>query len=428
MQKFAWILLSLGVASSSANADDSFFHSKVAPILQTRCLSCHNDNESKGELSLQTRAGMLKGGESGELIEIGKPGESLLIDYVSGDDPEMPQEDEPLTKSEIKVLRDWIKAGAKWPDKVALKVPVADLNWWSLKPLQKNDIPESVVNPIDFWIEKEHAARGFQMAKQADRRTLIRRLYFDLIGLPPSPEEVEQFVDSLDPQAYGKLVDRLLDSKHYGERWARHWLDVVQYGETHGYDKDKLRMNAWPYRDYVIRSFNQDKRYSRFVREQLAGDALWPDTTDGIVATGFIAAGPWDFIGHAEVPESKTDGKVARNLDRDNMVTSTMNTFCSLTVQCARCHDHKLDPVTMEQYYSLQAVFASIDRADRSYDNDPNIADRRRHLKELVQTHQKKLNEIEATINQKKTKVISEDNVSAKNKLTTQKTNFKKQG
>ena len=157
--------------------------------------------------------------------------------------------------------------------------------------------------------------------------------------------------------------------------------DVVQYADTHGYDKDKLRPNAWPYRDYVIRAFNSDKAYGRFVREQIAGDALWPDTTDGIVATGFIAAGPWDFIGHAEVPETKIDGQVARNLDRDNMVTNTMNTFCSLTIQCARCHNHKLDPVTMKQYYGLQAVFAALDRADRTYDADPNTARRRATLR-----------------------------------------------
>ena len=177
-----------------------------------------------------------------------------------------------------------------------------------------------------------------------------------------------------------RLVDGLLNSPHYGERWARHWLDVVHYGDTHGYDKDKLRPNAWPYRDYVIRSLNTDKPYERFVMEQIAGDVLWPGTRDGIEATGFIAAGPWDFIGHAEVPETKYDGQVARNLDRDDMVTSTINTFLSLTVQCARCHNHKFDPITQENYYSLQAVFAALDRADRAYDIDSNVAERRHDL------------------------------------------------
>ena len=178
--------------------------------------------------------------------------------------------------------------------------------------------------------------------------------------MPPTPKQVNDFIKDPEPNAYKRLVDKLLLSPRYGERWARHWLDVVHYGETHGYDKDQPRPNAWPYRDYVIRAFNEDKPYSKFIKEQIAGDLLWPDTVDGIVATGFISAGPWDLIGHAEVPESKIDGKVARHLDRDDMVTTTMNAFTSLTVQCAQCHDHKIDPVTMEHYYSLQSVFAAL--------------------------------------------------------------------
>ena len=176
------------------------------------------------------------------------------------------------------------------------------------------------------------------------------------------------------------MVDRLLASPRYGERWGRHWLDVARYGDTHGYDKDKPRPNAWPYRDYVIRAFNDDKPYGRFVREQVAGDVLYPGTRDGVEALGFIAAGPWDFIGHAEVPETKVDGQIARLLDRDDMVSNTLNAFASLTVQCARCHDHKFDPVSQEDYYSLQAVFAALDRADRPYDADPDVARSRAEL------------------------------------------------
>jgi uncharacterized protein DUF1553/uncharacterized protein DUF1549 len=223
---------------------------------------------------------------------------------------------------------------------------------------------------------------GLKPSPEADRRTLIRRLSYDLLGLPPEPHDVDAFIRDRHPLAYERLVDRLLASPHYGERWARHWMDVVHYGETHGYDKDKPRPNAWPYRDYLIRAFNEDRPYRQFVEEQLAGDVLEPDSRDGIEATGFIAAGPWDFIGHAEVPETKIDGRVARNLDRDDMVTTTLNTFCSLTVQCARCHNHKFDPVTQEHYYSLQAVFAALDRADRAYDIDPAVA-RRRHALEV---------------------------------------------
>ena len=191
----------------------------------------------------------------------------------------------------------------------------------------------------------------------------------------------------------------MLGSPRYGERWARYWLDVVHYGESHGYDKDKPRPNAWPYRDYVIRSFNNDAPYSRFVQEQLAGDVLFPDSADGVIATGFIAAGPWDFVGHVELPESKTDGLIARYNDRDDMVMNTMSTFLSLTVHCARCHDHKFDPISQEEYYGLQAVFAGVDRADRPFDLDPRVAAKRRTLmverKRLV-TRQKVLNEIVA--------------------------------
>ncbi|HEX2751478.1 MAG TPA: DUF1549 domain-containing protein, partial [Verrucomicrobiales bacterium] len=210
-------------------------------------------------------------------------------------------------------------------------------DWWSLKPLVRPAVPASTApglrTAVDSFIAVKLAEKGLAMAPEADRRTLIRRVYFDLTGLPPSPEEVDAFVADPDPKAYEKLVDKLLASPRYGERWARHWLDVARFGETHGYDKDQPRPNAWPYRDYVIRSFNDDKPYGRFVQEQLAGDVLFPGTPDGIEALGFIAAGPWDFIGHVEVPETKTDGRIARNLDRDDMVSNTMNSFCSITVQ-----------------------------------------------------------------------------------------------
>lgn len=386
----------------SATADD-LFAKHVAPLLQKHCVGCHNDNDLDGELSLQSASSLLKGGESGEIVVPGKPGESSLLDYISGDDPEMPKDADPLTKQDIDHIRKWIEQGAKWPDGTRLDYQTGiSKDWWALKAPKRPALGEEVANPIDYFVARKHKAKGFSFAAPADRRVLIRRLYFDLIGLPPTPERTESFVSSTDPQAYEKLVDELLASQRYGERWARHWLDVVQYGETHGYDKDKPRKNAWPYRDYVIRALNDDKPYSRFVREQLAGDALFPDTPDGIVATGFISAGPWDFIGHAEVPETKTDGQVARNLDRDNMVTSTMNTFCSLTIQCARCHNHKLDPVTMEEYYNLQSVFAAIDRADREYDLDPQTAKERAALMEKKSQATQSLVKLQKAIDSKK--------------------------
>src|SRR6185436_11862105 len=185
-----------------------------------------------------------------------------------------------------------------------------------------------------------------------------------------------------DPLAYERLVDRLLASPRYGERWARHWLDVVHFGESHGYDKDKIRPNAWPYRDYVIRAFNRDTSYSRFIQEQVAGDAFFSGAPEAIVALGFIAAGPWDYVGHVELPISKTDGLIARYNDRDDMVMTAMSTFQSLTVHCARCHDHKFDPITQRDYYSLQAVFAGVDRHDRPFDSDKKRYVERRSLME----------------------------------------------
>ena len=262
-----------------------------------------------------------------------------------------------------------------------------DQTWWSLRTLHKPSVPRIsgwaetwVRTPIDPFIVKELDAHGLSPSPEADRRTLIRRLYFDLLGLPPAPERVAAFIADPDPRAYENLVDELLASPAYGERWARHWLDIVHYGDSHGFDKDKPRLNAWPYRDYVIRAFNQDKPYARFVEEQIAGDVLDPDNAEEIEATGFLAAGPWDAIGQSEVPESKVDGQIARHLDRDDMVATTMQTFISTTAQCAQCHKHKFDPITQEDYYSLQADFAAIDRADRPYDDDPAVSRRRRSL------------------------------------------------
>ena len=259
-------------------------------------------------------------------------------------------------------------------------------DWWSLQPLAKPAVPQShdwARNEIDAFVLTKLNEKGLSPSPPASPRALIRRVTYNLTGLPPLPEEIEAFLkeSSSDPdRAYERLVERLLNSPHHGEHWARFWLDAARYGESHGYDKDKARFNAWPYRDYVIRSFNNDKPWSRFVKEQIAGDALFPGDPDGVIALGFVAAGPWDFIAHFEVGEGKLDGRIAKHMDRDDMVSAVFNTFMSSTVQCAQCHDHKFDPVSMEDYYRLQAVFAAVDRADRVYDLDPKIVKRRQQL------------------------------------------------
>ncbi len=372
------------------------FEREVRPILVKTCFACHGPDRQRGGLRLDTRAA-LQGGDSGPSLVVGKSAESLLIHRVVGTDPErvMPPKGERLTAEQIGILRAWIDQGAKWPDDDGRA-------WWSFRPLLRPTIPTTpsalARNPIDAFIQAKLREKGLEPSPEADRRTLIRRLSFDLIGLPPTPEEIAAFVADPAPDAYERLVDRLLASPAYGERWARHWLDLVHYGDTHGYDKDKPRPNAWPYRDYVIRAFNQDKPYARFVQEQLAGDVLFPGTVDGITALGFIAAGPWDFIGHAEVPETKTDGKIARHLDRDDMVANTMNTFVGLTVQCAQCHDHKFDPIRQADYFRLQAVFAALDRADRPYHADPTTAKRAGELTRQRDTLHHALLELEAKV------------------------------
>src|SRR5688500_6252827 len=218
----------------------------------------------------------------------------------------MPAKGERLTPEQIGILRRWIDDGAPWPDD-ADAVKVRDkADHWAFKPATRPAVPEVrraawVRNPVDAFVLARLEKERLEPSPEAERRTLIRRLSFDLTGLPPTPDRVERFAGDADPHAYEKLVDELLASPRYGERWARHWLDVVHFGESHGYDKDKPRPNAWPYRDYVIRALNEDKPYPRFVQEQLAGDVLFPGTGDGLTATGFIAAGPWDFVGHTEL-------------------------------------------------------------------------------------------------------------------------------
>jgi mono/diheme cytochrome c family protein len=366
------------------------FIQDVQPILASTCLSCHGPEKQRADYRLDVKSTALTGGaDHAPNIIPGNSAESPLIQFVASLDPDqrMPPKKDPLTPTQIGILRRWIDDGASWPEAASAAVP-DKTDWWSLRPLVKSTapaMPEGGRNAVDAFIAATLKTKNLSLSSEADARTLCRRLYFDLTGLPPSPEEVEQFVRRCQSQtgpdaAWQELVDTLLASPRYGERWARHWLDVVHFGETHGFDKDQPRPHAWPYRDYVIRSFNADKPYSRFVQEQIAGDILFPGTVDGITALGFIAAGPWDLIGHAEVGEEKIDGKIARHLDRDDMVANTLNTFSAMTVHCAQCHDHKFDPISADDYYSLQSVFAAVDRADRPYDEDQAVATRRASL------------------------------------------------
>jgi mono/diheme cytochrome c family protein len=366
-----WLVWSQPIVAEPRDADS--FRAQIAPLFEKYCLHCHGGEKPKGGLSLATGKLVLTGGDSGPAVVPGKPDQSLLLKMISGAKPKMPQKAKPLTTEEVASVRQWIASGAAWPDNLVLKDRRFEgQSWWSFQPLRRPPVPavrnpQWVKTPIDAFILATLESKQLTPSPEADRRTLIRRLTFNLHGLPPTPEEVDAFLHDSSPDAYERLVDRLLESPHYGERWARHWLDVVHYGDTHGYDKDKRRNNAWPYRDYVVRSFNADKSYTRFVEEQLAGDRLCPNEPDGVIATGFIAAGPWDFVGHVELREGTVEKEKTRLIDRDDMVASTMSTFTSLTVHCARCHDHKFDPIPQSDYYRLQAVFAGVERGGRVY-------------------------------------------------------------
>jgi hypothetical protein len=281
------------------------------------------------------------------------------------------------------------RAGAESPPPITKSGAFGSGRWWSLRPLVRPSVPQTgrtpehfrPANPIDHFVLNKLLELGLEPSSEADRRTLIRRVHFDLLGLPPTPEEVDEFVADPREDAYERLVDRLLASPHLGERWARHWMDVVHFAESHGHDQDRPRPTAWPYRDYLIRSFNEDKPYSQFVAEQVAGDVLFPQNPQAIVATGFLAAGPFDESSLQSIQDDTDDRRIAQYLDRDDIVTTVMSTFVSTTVHCARCHDHFFDPITQSDYYALQAVFAGVDKGERTYDADPSIARRRHELR-----------------------------------------------
>jgi hypothetical protein len=358
---------------------------EVMQLLEARCMRCHDQGKGRGGLVLATRERLLRGGDSGPAVVPGDPAKSLLVQLVGRtDESAMPQNGAKLTAAQKALLESWIRAGV--PYDRALGKGGQEIAWWSLQPVTKPVPPHVTLptnlaswprNPIDQFVLARLLAKGLTPAAPAERRTLIRRLTFDLIGLPPTPEEIEAFVNDASCVAYEKLVNRLLASPHFGERWARHWMDVVHFAETHGHDQDVPREHAWPYRDYLIESFNTDKPYGRFVEEQLAGDVLFADDARATVALGFLAAGPWDESSLRDIREDTLDRKAGQYLDRDDMVGTVGLSLLSTTVQCARCHDHKFDPVAQKEYYGLQAVFAGVDRANRPYDRDPAVRARR---------------------------------------------------
>jgi mono/diheme cytochrome c family protein len=353
----------------SAN-DAAFFETEVRPLLKAHCLKCHGgEARIKGGLRLTSRADVLKGGDSGPVVSLDEPEASRLLKAVNyAGDLRMPPMGK-LTPPQIAVLTKWVTLGLPYiepPSGAARhgppKVDEKARGFWSFRPVARQAVPQIkdtawAKTPIDAFILDRLEAAGLRPAPPAPKTSLLRRVYYDLIGLPPTPAEVDAFLADDSADAYAKVVDRLLASPHYGERWARHWLDLVRYAETNGYEVDAPKPNAWRYRDFVIQSFNEDMPYDRFVREQLAGDELEPVTTDGLIATGYYRLAPVDG-GAPDRLQAKYDGL-------DDIVATTGQVFLGLTVNCARCHDHKIDPFPQADYYRLLAFFHNVSTGPR---------------------------------------------------------------
>jgi len=358
MWKMVLVCLSVPVAASAAE--------QALDILRNECLACHGDARMAG-LDLRSRAEAIRGGGRGPAIVSGHPEDSLLYQVVSGaHEVRMPAGAEPLSADQIETLKTWIAAGASWDDAPLERASPA---WWSFQPVERPAVPSATGdgNPIDAFIAAKLKAKNLDPLPAADRRTLARRAYFDLVGLPPTPEAVERFIADGSPDAVAKLVDELLASPNYGERWGRQWLDVVRYADSGGFETDIYFPNAWRYRDYVIKSFNDDKPYDRFVQEQIAGDELWTDdlelrggytipeekqrALEARIGTGLYATGP---IYH----EAALDGRQLRYEWMTDAADVTGAAFMGLTLGCARCHDHKFDPISQRDYHRMMAVFA----------------------------------------------------------------------
>ncbi|MFO0975134.1 MAG: PSD1 and planctomycete cytochrome C domain-containing protein [Planctomycetaceae bacterium] len=367
----ACVLILLAICSASVLGQDGATEKSAADpftlaklLLEKHCYSCHGPEKQEGNLRLDTLQGLSLGGKSGAVLVPGKADESLLVTAVRRTDPslEMPPE-EKLSESEVQILVDWIQQGAKHPEGqivLAPPKPPFDVNearkFWAFQPLQPT-VPDSERHAIDHWVSRSLAEKGLRQNPKTDKLTLIRRATFDLTGLPPSRDDIRQFLEDDSPDAYAKLIDRLLESPQYGERWARHWLDVVRYADSNGLDENIAHGNAWRYRNYVIDSLNRDKPFDVFLREQIAGDLMIDESTDEatrierLTATGFLSLGPKVL---AEGDETKMQLDII-----DEQIDTIGKSMLGLTLGCARCHDHKFDPISQADYYALSGIFQS---------------------------------------------------------------------
>ena len=405
MKHFLFFLVSFPLLGSPLSADDAkqqHFDTKIAPLLAARCLECHSGAEPKGKLDLSNQERVFAGGESGKAIVAAKLEESLLWQRVEAD--EMPPK-HPLPESEKTLLREWLNGGAVWGTATIDPFRFTSgsrggYDWWSLQPLKEAAPPEVkqadwIRSDLDRFILHKLEANDLAPSQPADPRTLVRRLYFDLVGLPPAPAVIEAFVSDPSDAAYEKLVSELLDSPHYGQRWGRHWLDVARYGESDGFERNNVRKNIWHYRDWVIQALNDDMPYDEFVRKQLAGD-LADGGKDGAAAVGFLVAGVHNTV----VGGSKRMKLLARQDELEEIVGAVGQTFLGLTVNCARCHDHKFDPIRTEEYYSMIAAIDGVNHGTREI-SQPEVAPQLKVVKEELKAFNKKLSEIDTSAREK---------------------------
>ncbi len=359
----AVLLAGAAAGPAAAQTGPVTFTDHIRPIMERSCWNCHGEAAQLSDLDLSTRDGALAGGTKGPAIVPGDADSSRLYRVVTGlDQPAMPMTGDPLTDAELAAVRTWIEEGAHWDSdgatdaEVALaaiensELPPGARDYWAFQHPVQAPVPASDVytNPIDRFLDSARRDTGLEAAPRADRLTLLRRAYLDLIGLPPTPEQVDAFLADTERGAWERLIEQLLDSPHYGERWGRHWLDVARYADTDGFEQDYVRINAWRYRDYVIDAFNRDKPYNQFLREQIAGDELDHVTDETLIATGFLRAGPRVNFREKDNPERRHDYL-------DDVLATIGRGVLGMTVHCARCHDHKFDPILQKDYYSMQA-------------------------------------------------------------------------
>ena len=358
------------------------FAKEIWPLFQKHCVKCHGPDQQKSGYRIDIAELALQGGEMGVAIIPGNSAKSPLIHFISGLDEEvvMPPKGDPFNAKTVGLIRAWIDQGADWPDAIVAKA-VNRMDHWSFKKIVQPKIPQAI-NPIDAFIKSRLKEAKLDFNQRADKRTLIRRLYLVMHGLPPTPDEVADFVNDKDPNAFQRVVEKVLSSPRYGERWATHWLDLVRFGETHGFEMNRERPNAWPYRDWVIQALNEDKPYNQFVREQLAGDALGAP-----IGTSFIVAGPVDQV-RGKDPKLT---RMQRANELDDMINTTGTVFLGLTTGCARCHNHKFDPISQKDYYSMQSIFAGVNHADRTLPFNTKQKAKIAELKKLISQLEGKL-------------------------------------